>query len=86
MLRQTSNPDCILSRVIVGNLRTQHAAWSYLAMFGVAAFGNDRGAMLKPPPQQCLSNCLAILLCNMGYFCILHHTLAVFLQASRGFP
>lgn len=55
-------------------------------MFRVAAFGDDRGAMLKPPPQQCLSNCLAILLCNMGYFCILHHTLAVLLQASRGFP
>jgi len=53
----------------------------YLAVLGVAAFENDRGAMLKPPPQQCLCNCLAILLCNVGYFCILHQYLAVILPA-----
>ncbi len=49
---------------------------SYPTVLGVAAFGNDRSAMLEPPPQQCLCNCLAILLCNTGYFCILQQNLS----------
>ena len=41
-------------------------------MFGVGAFGDDRGAMLEAPPQQCLSFGLAVLSCNAGNCPVLH--------------
>ena len=47
-------------------------AVQYLTVLGVDTFGDDRGAMLEPPPQQCLGYCLAMLSCNAGNCLVLH--------------
>ena len=49
-------------------------AIKYLTVFGVGTFGDDRGAMLEAPPQQCLSYCLAMLSCNASNCLVLHCT------------
>ena len=49
-------------------------AVNYLTVFGIGTFGDDRGAMLEAPPQQCLSYCLTVLSCNVSNRLVLHCT------------